>query len=276
MGYDDELDKPIEFSCSYESIFRHRQPYTCLWPSEVRRIYVLYPEATWKIGSLPPGVYPLTPRKRTWKINKYTGIAARRKGYTLLPDFASTAHMIQGATLDAAFVDLLNAASKVSLPAQLAANVCLSRVKHLSSIVVMQPFSPLLFARGPPAGPDRLLRKLRGDISAVQAIEEWLQDEDDTIAQLPSQSDPMRRQHRCTSCYLRGDKPYMLDVKDFGIAYPSDFYSKYIAQGCWTRCLRCQSDARMKVATLNASLRTLHSTKPSVTVMYAASVPRYI
>ena len=103
-------------------------------------IYVHYPEATWKIGNLPPGVYPLTPRTRSWKVSKYTGIAARRKGYTLLPDFASTAHMIQGSTLDAAFADLLDAASKVSLPAQIAAIVCLSRVKLLRGIVVLQPF----------------------------------------------------------------------------------------------------------------------------------------
>ena len=120
-------------------------------------LYIHFPEAQWTIGKLPQGVYPLNPRTRTWKVNKYTGIAALRKGYALLPDFASTAHMIQGATLEAAFVDLLDGASKVSLPAQIAANVCLSRVKLLSSIVVVQPFSPVLFTRGPPAGPDRLL-----------------------------------------------------------------------------------------------------------------------
>ena len=78
-------------------------------------IYVHYPEATWEIGSLSQGVYPLRPRTRTWKVSKYTGIAARRKGYTLLPDFASTAHMIQGATLDAAYLDALEASCRVSL-----------------------------------------------------------------------------------------------------------------------------------------------------------------
>ena len=58
-------------------------------------IYVHYPEATWKVGHLPQGVYPLAPRTRTWKVSNYTGIEAQRKGYTLLPDFASTAHILQ-------------------------------------------------------------------------------------------------------------------------------------------------------------------------------------
>ena len=71
-------------------------------------IYISFPEATWKIGDLPKGVYPMRPRSRNWKVNKYTGIEARRKGYTLLPDFAATAHMIQGATLEAAYGDLLD------------------------------------------------------------------------------------------------------------------------------------------------------------------------
>ena len=83
--------------------------------------------------------------------------------------------MIQGSTLDAAFADLLEATSKISLPAQIAVYVCISRVKLLSAIIVLQPFSPALFARGPLAGPEKLLRKLSGEISVAQAIGEWMQ-----------------------------------------------------------------------------------------------------
>ena len=65
-------------------------------------IYVAFAGATWKIHKdLEVGVYPLAPVSRTWKVNEYTGIRARRTGFFLLPDFASTAHMIQGATLEA-------------------------------------------------------------------------------------------------------------------------------------------------------------------------------
>ena len=43
-------------------------------------IYVYFPDADWKVGTLPIGVYPMTRRSRTWKVNKYTGIEARRTG----------------------------------------------------------------------------------------------------------------------------------------------------------------------------------------------------
>ena len=54
-------------------------------------IYLHFKEANWKIGQLPSGVYPLKPRSRTWKVNKYTGIEARRTGFWIVPDFGSTA-----------------------------------------------------------------------------------------------------------------------------------------------------------------------------------------
>ena len=72
---------------------------------------------------------------------------------------------------------------KVSLTLQVAVYVCLSRVKELLSLCVLQPFSPLLFKRGPPPGPHRLMRKLEGTLTADDAMEEWRQGvevEDDT------------------------------------------------------------------------------------------------
>ena len=71
-------------------------------------IYVKFAEATWTVGTLPPGVYPMTTVSRTWQVSKHTKVNVRRTGYFLVPDFASTAHMIQGQSLDAAFVDVVN------------------------------------------------------------------------------------------------------------------------------------------------------------------------
>ena len=42
-------------------------------------IYVLFPEAEWRIGNLPKGIYPMAPRSRTWHVNKRSGIQVRRK-----------------------------------------------------------------------------------------------------------------------------------------------------------------------------------------------------
>ena len=144
-------------------------------------IYLRFPSATWQIGKLPKGVYPLKPRSRTWKVNKYTGIEARRTGFWFLPDFGSTAHMIQGATLEAAFADLQEASCNVSSALQIAGYVCLSRIKELEKICILQAFSPLLFTRGPPAGPQRLIQKLQKEMTIEECFEEWAKDttEDD-------------------------------------------------------------------------------------------------
>ena len=60
-------------------------------------IYVQFEGATWQVHKgLPKGVFPLTPVKRSWSLNRNTkGPKVDRSGYTLLPDYACTAHMVQ-------------------------------------------------------------------------------------------------------------------------------------------------------------------------------------
>ena len=202
-------------------------------------------QAEWSVGKLPVGVYPLRPRTRTWKVNKYTGIEARRTGFWMLPDFGSTAHMIQGATLEAAFADLLAAYSKGSMISQIAAYICLSRVKQLESMCVMQPFSPFLFSHGSPAGPERLVRKLSKQISRDEALMEWEAEGSEEHAEPSNEGrkDPMVAKHMCTSCYLKKKSEYMFEAKRFGVTKPSEFYAVYLAQGRWTRCLSCKEES---------------------------------
>ncbi|CAE8708715.1 unnamed protein product [Polarella glacialis] len=72
--------------------------------------YVKFENGSWQIHlDLPIGVYPLSPSSRTWKIHKASGTTARRTGYFLVADFASTAHMIQGLTLEGLFLTHANA-----------------------------------------------------------------------------------------------------------------------------------------------------------------------
>ena len=60
-------------------------------------IYLRFDDATWTIDKrLGPGVWPLYPVVRTWTLNEALGTKIRRKGFTLLPDYASTAFMILG------------------------------------------------------------------------------------------------------------------------------------------------------------------------------------
>ena len=68
-----------------------------------RCIYLKFAGATWTVDKrLGPGVWPLFPVHRTWELNAAQGSKIKRHGFTLLPDYASTAFMIQGATLRAA------------------------------------------------------------------------------------------------------------------------------------------------------------------------------
>ena len=142
--------------------------------------------------------------------------------------------------MDAEFADAQEVIGKVSVASQIAAYVCFSRVKLLSGIYVLQAFSPLLFSRGPPKGPERLIRKLSGRITASEALEEWEHDDEGPPAESAEKAnDVMKTKHRCTSCYLRGETVYMHSVQDFGIHHSSQFYPYYMAEGCWTRCMKC-------------------------------------
>ena len=114
-----------------------------------RVIYVRFPKATWPRISddFPADVYPMTPVSRTWKVNKYSGVSARRSGYFMVPDFGSTAHMIQGQTLQAAFADAQEVQTKPSCESHIASYIAFSRVKQMSTIWILQPFSPFSFVR---------------------------------------------------------------------------------------------------------------------------------
>ena len=150
--------------------------------------------------------------------------------------------MIQGATLDAAFADLQDVGFTVSATAQVAAYVCLSRVKQLKHICILQPFSPLLFSRGPPVGPERLIRKLPQQTSREDAFSEWQSEWVENEVEEET-NNPMTSKHLFTSCYLQGKQNYMLAASQFGVKKASDFHRMYVAQGRWTRCLQCQQNS---------------------------------
>ena len=204
----------------------------------------------WRIGELPTGLFPLKRKSRTWKVNKRTGVEACRAGFSVLPNFGSTAHMIQAATLEAAFVDLQDSSNKASMTSLMTAYVCLSSVKRVQNICVMQPFSPFLFALGNPEGPERLIGMLKGEITDKQAIGEWAKEED--IDAEKESAYLMQRKHICVCCYLTGNEEYMLDARDSGVKVAGDFYEKYMSQGRWTRCLDCMRETSRNSSRLGA------------------------
>ena len=183
-------------------------------------VYVEFPGAEWVVGNLPVGVYPLTPVSRTWIVNKHTKVKARRTGYFLVPDFASTAHMIQGQSLEASFADVVNETmfERATEELRVTAYVMLSRAKYLQQLWIMQAFGHQLFTRGPPLGPHLLLRKLRGEITANQALEEFEQHAEEAKEQVAK--DPMARRFSCAGCFLSGRKDYQKPPVAFGATAP--------------------------------------------------------
>ena len=78
-------------------------------------IFVFFKNAKWQIGTLPIGVYPLTPKAISWDVNKHTKVKARRSGYYIRPNFCGTAHWVQGANLEAVIADNGEVPKKIQL-----------------------------------------------------------------------------------------------------------------------------------------------------------------
>ena len=201
-------------------------------------LYLKFEGAAWQVGDLEPGVYPLEPRSKDWFISEWTKVKAKRTGFQVVPDFSATAHMLQGASLHAVIADCLEAGHVSRLSDMVAAYVALSRAKVKENVLITQPFSPGLFAHGPPPGPHILMRLLRGEISAdrIDAEFDRLQRQSlDTSAE----KDLMRMHWRCQSCYLQGREDHTKPMAAFGVRCPADFVSRLLPQGAWARCGSC-------------------------------------
>jgi hypothetical protein len=148
--------------------------------------------------------------------------------------------MIQGANLDAALCSCPGPHEHTTTSEQIAAYVSLSRAKRADKVYAIEPFSPWLFQHGTPKGPDLLLRKLRGQITAEQAAAKWRGEEDSSSTDADVDEagerriDPMAREYRCMQCALQG-RESMKTPAAFGIENPTQLYSELILDGMWTR-----------------------------------------
>ena len=214
-----------------------------------RIIYVKFPGATWTIlDDFGPGVYPVTPVSRTWVVNQKTQAKVRRTGYFLVADFASTAHWIQGQSLDACFPDVVDQdlTENPTEVLQISGYVMLSRARNLDRLWILQAFAQNLFAQGPPTGPHILMQKLKGDITTEQAEELMLKATIDKRVKEESnrkQKGDMDTLYCCAQCLLLGKKAYMKPRHAFGAYDANEILPKILKQGAWARCLECKEIA---------------------------------
>ena len=110
-----------------------------------RCIMVKFENVDWHVDGLPVGVFPLFPVERTWEIG---GAKILRKGFTLIPDFANTGFMIQGASLKAAVADCGDVHTTAGLAEMMTSYVILSRVTKADGLLLLRAFNPELFTMG--------------------------------------------------------------------------------------------------------------------------------
>ena len=114
-------------------------------------------------------VYALKLQWRTWSRDGAGNVKVARIGFPVVPDFGGTAHAYCGSTLDAGIGDLLSWWKKPSREDMLKGYIIKGRVRDASDLLVVQPYSPALFAQGDLPGPELLLQVLQGSISPQEA-----------------------------------------------------------------------------------------------------------
>ena len=218
-------------------------------------LYLKFDGATWRVEDLEPGVYPLQPSHKDWFVNESTKVKAKRTGFQAVPYFSGTSFMFQGATKDAVIADCLEVAHVSRQSDALSAYVANSRVKTKEGILIMQPFSPGLFAHGPPPGPHILMRLLRGDIETdgVDAEFDRMRQE---ARDRSAEKDLMKMHWQCQACFLEGRADYMKPMLDFNVRCAADFVNKLLPQGAWTRCSRCIRKLRQEAIEVAKAART--------------------
>ena len=213
-------------------------------------VFVQFAKVKWHLDGMPPGLLPIYPVDRTWVVNRDTDARVTRRGFTLVNDFASTAFMMQGETLEAMLADCGDVWEVVGLAEMLTCYVILSRIKTADGLLLLRAFSKRLFQQGEPPGPKCLLEFLRsrfdqgtGEIVAEDAKKDASEEIQTKYVELNAVFERNRKQQGtvgvewiCSSCEQAFPAP------GYG-AEPTDLTTTMelcIAQGSWRRCTACR------------------------------------
>ena len=155
-------------------------------------VYVKFDGATWQLDGAPePGLYPVYPARKVWKLDakrKKPALKIARTQLPLAPAYAITAHGSQGKTLPAVLVDF-NVDKRTDVTF---GTVAASRVRSREDVLILRrarregggggregnksrslrrrPFERWLYTRGAPEGP--ALLQLRGEEVNWEAFRE--------------------------------------------------------------------------------------------------------
>ena len=96
-----------------------------------------------------------------------------RKGFSAVPDFASTIHVATGRSLNAVIPDLGGVVEPVSFAAMMRDYIALSRATEADGLLIARPFSPNLFQLGPQPFATLLLERLLGKVEDENLVKAW-------------------------------------------------------------------------------------------------------
>ena len=139
------------------------------------------PDAIWiesemdlkkQVPGVPKNWFPLTPMTNMWSLDKDENIEITRRGYALVPDFASTIHSATGRTLTSAIGDFGNFDEKPSYAAAMRGYIGMSRVQNADGLLISRPFPWKLFMQGVQPFPDLLLKTLKEDATMNELFAE--------------------------------------------------------------------------------------------------------
>ena len=259
-------DLPVRLSDHQDrkgGAFKHTRGFLRKWelpPSEEARIaniddneielavqplalHIELPTATPHLQTpLAPKMLRMTPKTKVWCRDNADNAKVRRKGFEVVPDFGGTAHAYCGDSMDQAQGDLLEWDRYPNLDAQLRGYTIKARVRDTSGLLIVQPYSPALFAQGVQPGPDLLLRRQRGELTEKQLQAAWQKITDGEEEAAQHKDWPWAMPLPCRRCSLEAGKEVLKPLELFSGRGRSrtDIWNKILSQGEDLHCIRCR------------------------------------
>ena len=188
-----------------------------------------------------PVTYTLKPQVRVWSRDRERNATVRRVGFPVVPEFGGTAHAYCGTTLESCLGDLLAWHKKPRRDDMLRGYIIKSRVKEWDKILLVQPYSPRLFAQGELPGPSLLMKVLRHEMTTEAARKAWKEQEDSETA-TGGQEWPQELPLPCRACTDRnGGVEVRKPLRAFTIKTTlGDLWQDAVAHGQDLLCVACR------------------------------------
>ena len=146
---------------------------------------------------------------------------------------------------------------KPNLDAMRRAYIIKSRIRDISGLILVQPYSPAFFAQGVIPGPDLLLKRQRLQISPKELEKAWAKVTEEEEAEAALLNDwPKAMPLPCRWCSIKSGREVQKPLKAFlsDGASLTEVYDRCIKQGEDMTCLRCRQLHTTKVQANNSSM----------------------